>query len=63
MALGQARQAPAHGVRRLGGVVGRVAGADARMLMLNALEISAPPGRRVNRKPHALPRIDKAAVG
>lgn len=51
----------AHGAPRLGGVLIGNAGDDARMLVLDALEISPPLGRRVNRKPHALARNDQAA--
>ena len=51
----------AHGAPRLGRILVGNAGDDARMLVLDALEISAPLGRRVNRKPHALARNDMAA--
>lgn len=51
----------AHGASRLGRVLIGNAGHDERMLALDALEISPPLGRRVNRKPHALARNDVAA--
>src|SRR5260221_10277184 len=54
IALERARQVLAHGAPRLGRILVGDAGHDARMLMLNAFEISPPLGRRVNRKPHAL---------
>src|SRR5260221_11131451 len=54
IALERARQVLAHGTPRLGRILVGDAGHDARMLMLNAFEISLPLGRRVNRKPHAL---------
>src|SRR5258708_49047 len=54
IALERAHQVLAHGTPRLGRILVGDAGHDARMLMLNAFEISLPLGRRVNRKPHAL---------
>src|SRR4030095_7814825 len=61
IALERAREVLAHGASRLGRVLVGNAGHDARMLALDALEISPPLGRRVNRKPHALARNDMAA--
>jgi hypothetical protein len=50
----------AHGAPRLGRILVGNTGHDARMLVLDAPEISPPLGRRVNRKPHALARNDQA---
>ena len=50
----------AHGASRFGRILAGNAGDDARMLALDAFEISPPLGRRVNRKPHALARNDQA---
>lgn len=52
---------PAHGAPRFGRILVGNAGHDARMLVLDAFEISPPLGRRVNRKPHVLGRNDVAA--
>src|SRR6185369_13553562 len=46
---------------RLVGVAAGDARDDALVLMLDALEIGAPPGRRIDRKPDALARDDVAA--
>ena len=51
----------AHGAPRLGRILVGNTGDDARMLVLDAPEISPPLGWRVNRKPHALARDDMAA--
>src|SRR5882672_12563216 len=61
IALERAREMLAHGAPCLGGILVGNAGHDARMLVLDAFEISPPLGRRVNRKPHALARNDVAA--
>src|SRR5215203_3963563 len=61
IALERAREMLAHGAPRLGRILVGNTGDDARMLVLDAPEISPPLGRRVNRKPHALARDDVAA--
>src|SRR5690349_12504774 len=61
IALERAREMLAHGAPRFGRILVGNAGHDARMLVLDASEISPPLGRRVNRKPHALARNDVAA--
>ena len=53
----------AHGAPRLGGILVGNAADDARMLVLDAFEISPPLGRRVNRKPHALAGAVDGAPG
>jgi hypothetical protein len=60
-ALERAREMLAHGAPRLGRILFGNAGHDARMLVLDAFEISLSFGRRVNRKPHARARDDVAA--
>src|SRR5260221_2499281 len=59
--LERAGEMIAHRAARLGRIAGGDGGHDARMLALDALEISAPSGRRVQRKPDALARNDMAA--
>src|SRR6266404_7895327 len=56
--LERAGEMVAHRAARFGRVAGGDRRHDARMLALDAFEIGAPLGRRVQRKPHALARDD-----
>src|SRR6185312_17266070 len=61
IALERAREMVAHGAARLDRIAGSDAIDDAAVLLLDALEIGAPVGRRVDRQSHALARDDVAA--
>src|SRR5580698_11473170 len=61
IALERTCEMVAHGAPRLDRITGGDAGNDAAVLLLDALEIGTPLGRRIGLETHVLARNDVAA--